>query len=213
MIALTNKEVRLCAHPTSIVFSFLGCLVIVPAYPYTVIFMFGCLAPYLTMLNARETNDAWYTAVLPVTKRESVAAKFTLTAAFQLFQLLISVPFVLLRVTLDIPNNPVGIDATVAWYGFGLVIYAVFDLVFLTTFYKSGYRAGMAFILAAIPMAMLMLAAEATAYIPALVWLDSYDSEHLLKQLPILIAGAACYAAALLAAYRISAKRFEKVDL
>lgn len=54
---LLYKELTLAAHPTSIVFAFLGCLVIVPAYPYTVIFMFGCLALYLTLLYARETNE------------------------------------------------------------------------------------------------------------------------------------------------------------
>ena len=75
MMTLLYKEIRLAAHPTSIVFTFLGCLVLVPSYPYSVIFMFGCLAPYITFLNARETNDAWYTAILPVTKRESVLGK------------------------------------------------------------------------------------------------------------------------------------------
>ena len=53
---LLYKELALAAHPTSIVFAFLGCLVIVPAYPYTVIFMFGCLAPYLTFQYARENQ-------------------------------------------------------------------------------------------------------------------------------------------------------------
>lgn len=57
MMALLYKELRLAAHPTSIVFAFLGCLVLVPAYPYSVIFLFGCLAPYITFVNARETND------------------------------------------------------------------------------------------------------------------------------------------------------------
>lgn len=71
MMTLLYKEMRLVAHPTSIVFAFLGCLVLVPSYPYSVIFMFGCLAPYITFLNTRETNDGWYTAVLPVTKREA----------------------------------------------------------------------------------------------------------------------------------------------
>ena len=69
MMTLLHKEILLVAHPTSIVFALLGCLVLVPAYPYSVIFMFGCLAAYITFLNARETNDVWYTAVLPVTKR------------------------------------------------------------------------------------------------------------------------------------------------
>ena len=90
MMALLYKELRLAAHPTSIVFAFLGCLVLVPAYPYSVIFLFGCLAPYITFVNARETNDLWFTAVLPVTKRESVLGKCLLVVSFQLFQLLFS---------------------------------------------------------------------------------------------------------------------------
>lgn len=213
MKTLVYKEIRLAAHPTSIVFSFLGCFVLVPAYPYSVIFLFGCLAPYITFLNARETNDAWYTAILPVTKRESVLAKCLLVVCFQLFQLLFSIPFVFLRNALKIANNPVGLDATLAWYGFGLVVYAVFDFVFLPTFYKSGYKAGKAFLAAAVPLAVLMIGTEATAHIPALAWLDSFRSEHLWQQLPILAAGIVCYSVIVPLAYRISAKRFEKVDL
>ena len=213
MMTLLYKEMRLAAHPTSIVFAFFGCLVLVPSYPYSVIFMFGCLAPYITFLNMRETNDVWYTAVLPVTKRESVLGKCLLVVSFQLFQLLFSIPFALLRNVLNIANNPVGLDATVAWYGFGFILYAVFDLVFLTAFYKNGYKVGTSFILAAIPMVFLMVAIEATAYIPALAWMDSYQPKHLLMQLPILIAGLVCYGVLVPFAYQISAKRFEKVDL
>lgn len=213
MMTLLYKEIRLAAHPTSMVFAFLGCLVLVPAYPYSVIFLFGCLAPYLTFLNARETNDAWYTAVLPVTKRESVLGKCLLSACFQLFQLLFSVPFAILRAALQIENNPVGLDATLAWYGFGLMVYAAFDLVFLPAYYKTGYKAGKAFLLAAIPMVLLMGAVEMTGYLPALAWMDSCQPAFWRMQLPILLAGAVCYAAALPLAYRISAKNFEKVDL
>lgn len=213
MMTLLNKELRLAAHPSSLVFTFLGCLVLVPAYPYSVIFLFGCLAPYLTFVNARETNDTWYTVLLPVTKGESVRGKCLLTVSFQLFQLLFSVPFAFLRNILHIANNPVGLDATLAWYGFGLLVYAVFDLVFLPTFYKSGYKAGKAFLLAAIPLIVLMAAVEATTRIPALAWLDSSQPEHLLRQLPILITGVICYAALLPLACRSSVKHFEKVDL
>ena len=97
MMTLLYKELRLAAHPASLVFACLGCLVLVPAYPYSVIFLFGCLAPYITFLHARETNDAWYTAVLPVTKRESVLGKCLLVLVFQVCQLVFSVPFALLR--------------------------------------------------------------------------------------------------------------------
>ena len=212
-MTLLYKEMRLVAHPTSIVFAFLGCLVLVPSYPYSVIFMFGCLAPYITFFSFLETNDGWYTAVLPVTKRESVLGKCLLAVFFQLFQLLFSIPFVLLRNVLNIANNPVGLDATVAWYGFGLILYAVFDCVFLTAFYKNGYKVGKSFIFAAIPMVFLMVSIEATAYIPALVWMDSYQPEDLIIQLPILVIGFICYGVIITLAYRIAAKRFEKVDL
>lgn len=211
MMTLLYKELRLCAHLTSVVFAFLGCLVLVPAYPYSVIFLFGCLAPYITFVNARETNDAWYTATLPVTKRESVRAKCLLIVSLQLFQLLFSIPFTLLRRALGVSNNPVGLDATLAWYGFGLMIYAAFDLAFFPAFYKSGYKAGKAFIVASVPMLLGMIAAESTAHIPALAWLDS--DAHWRRQLPVLAAGMACYAALLPLACRISEGRFERVDL
>lgn len=213
MTALLYKEMRLTAHPTAIVFVFLGCLVLVPAYPYSVIFLFGSLAVCTTFLNTRETNDIWFTAVLPVTKRESVLGKCLLVVFFQTGQLLFSIPFVLLRSLLSLENNPVGLDATIAWYGFGLILYAVFDLVFFTTFYQSGYKAGKSFLLAAIPMLVLMVAMEAAAHIPAFAWLDCCRPEDLLRQLPILTAGIACYGVLVPLAYRISANRFEKVDL
>ena len=213
MTNLLYKEWKLVAHPTSIVFAFLGCLVLVPSYPYSVIFLFGCLAPYVTFTNARETNDVWYTAVLPITKRESVLGKYFLVASIQLFQLLFSIPFVFLRNALKIANNPVGLDATPAWYGFGLIIYAVFDWIFLSAFYKSGYKIGKAFIQASIPMVLLMVLVETTAHIPALGWMDSFYPEHLWMQLPVLMAGIVCYAVLLALSYWISVKRFEKVNL
>lgn len=210
---LLYKELSLAAHPTSIVFSFLGCLVIVPSYPYTVIFMFGCLAPYITFLYARETNDAWFTAILPITKKESVKGKCMLIVSIQLFQLLISIPCVILRRFLQIQNNPVGIDATIAWYGLGLIIYSIFDLVFFPTYYKNGYKAGKAFVIAAIPMLLLMIAVESSVRFPSFVWLDSYVLSDFLRQTPILFIGIISYITLLSLAYRISSRRFENVDL
>ncbi len=212
-MTLLYKEIRLAIHPTSIVFAFLGCLVLVPAYPYSVIFMFGCLAPYITFLNARETNDAWYTAILPVTKRESVLGKCLLIVSVQIFQLLFSVPFALLRNAFNIENNPVGLDATLAWYGFGLIVYSVFDLVFFPSFYKNGYKAGKAFILASIPMAVLMVGLESVAQIPGFAWLDSCKPKDLMMQLPVFFVGIICYLTFLSLAYRISVKYFDRVDL
>ena len=92
-------------------------------------------------------------------------------------------------------------------------MYAVFDFIFLTTFYKSGYKVGKSFVFAAIFMVLLMVSVEATAHIPALVWMDSCQSENLLMQLPILVVGIICYGVLIPLAYRISARHYENVDL
>lgn len=210
---LLYKELALAAHPTLFVFTLLGCLVIVPAYPYTVIFLFGCLAPYITLMYARENNDAWYTAVLPVTKRDIVRAKCRLILCAQLGQLLLSVPFALLRSRLPIPNNPVGLDATAAWYGFGLMIFALFDLIFFPAYYRSGYKAGKSFLLAMLPVVPAMLAVEGLSHVPALAWMDSCAPRDLYRQLPVLLAGGILYGISLWAACRIAQRRFEHVDL
>lgn len=210
---LLYKEFMLAAHPSLIIFTLLGCLVIVPAYPYSVIFMFGCLAPFITFMFARENNDAWFTAVLPVKKQETVKAKCLLIISVQLGQLVISIPFAVLKIAFNIPNNPVGMDATVGWYGFGLVIFAVFDFVFFPAYYKSGYKAGKAFLAAMIPVVLLMTVVEGIIYVPQLAWLDSTAPENLIRQLPILAFGILFYACGVFLAYHIAAKRFEKVDL
>lgn len=213
MMKLLYKELALAAHPTLFIFTFLGCLVIVPSYPYTVIFLFGCLAPYITFMFARENNDAWYTAVLPVKKSEIVKAKCGLIISAQIGQLLVSIPFAVLRSLLGIPNNPVGLDATLSWYGIGLVIFSLFDLTFFPAYYKSGYKAGKSFLHALLPVIPIMLLDETAVHFPSLAWLDSTAPENLILQLPILLFGLVCYACLLPLSCRIASKRFQKVDL
>ena len=73
-----------------------------------------------------------------------------------------------LRRILEVENNPVGIDATIAWFGFGLMIYGIFDLIFFPAYYRNGYKAGRAFIIAAIPMLLMMVIVEGAVRIPQL---------------------------------------------
>ena len=52
---LLYKEFALAAHPSLFIFTFLGCLVIVPAYPYSVIFyVWLSCAIYYVYVRKRE---------------------------------------------------------------------------------------------------------------------------------------------------------------
>lgn len=144
----------------------MGALTLVPAYPYGVVFFFGCLGIFQTFINARENKDAFFTAALPVNKRDVVRAKCQLLAAAQLGQLLLTVPFALLRVVLLPNGNPAGIEANVAYFGCGLLIYAAFNAVFLISFYKTAYKAGKAFLLGVIPVTLGIGVMETLAHVP-----------------------------------------------
>ena len=72
MMTLLYKEIRLAAHPSLFLFLGMGALTLVPAYPYGVVFFFGCLGIFQTFINARENKDAFFTAALPVNKRDVV---------------------------------------------------------------------------------------------------------------------------------------------
>jgi hypothetical protein len=213
MFNMLYKEIRLSAHPNLFIFTLLGMLVIVPAYPYGMVFIFGCLGPYITMMYGRETNDIYYTALLPVKKTDIVKTKCLLFVLAQMTQILISLPFAILRVYILPDGNPAGIEANLAYYGFGFIIYAAFNMIFLTTFFKTAYKAGKAFLLAIIPATFCMILMEVLVHFPKFKWLDSTKAYDLLKQSPILVIGIVFYTIVMLLTYRVSANRFKKVDL
>lgn len=213
MFNLLYNELRLAAHPTLYVFMLMGALIIIPSYPYSVVFLFGCLAPFITILFGRETRDTYYTALLPVRKSDVVKGKCLMIVFVQLGELLFSVPFAILRTHLFTEGNQVGLEANVAYYGFGFLCFALFNLIFLTQFYKTAYKAGKSFILAMIPVSVVMVGMETLSHVPSLQWLNSVESDMLRLQLPILAAGIFLYLFATIGAYHLATGYFDKVDL
>ena len=54
MKALLYKQLRLVCHPMTPVFCLFGIMVIIPNYPYTVIFFYVTLGLFFSFLNMRE---------------------------------------------------------------------------------------------------------------------------------------------------------------
>lgn len=213
MSELLYKELRLAIHPSLYIFMCMGALVLIPAYPYGVVFFFGCLGLFQSFMFDRETRDVFYTALLPRPKRDVVKGKLLLAVFSQMVQLALSLPFAFLR-TLYLPDgNPVGMEPNAAWYGCGLMIYGIFNFVFFTQFYKTAYKAGVAFLTALIPTTLGIIAMEAAVHFPGLEWLDGMDSASLLRQVPVLLTGAAVYAGTWFWTCAVAARRFEQVDL
>ena len=50
MFDLLGKELRLAAHPSIYIFIWLGALALIPAYPYGVVFFFGMLGIFQSIM-------------------------------------------------------------------------------------------------------------------------------------------------------------------
>lgn len=88
-------------------------------------------------------------------------ARFSTIVTLQLLQALVCVPFMLLRRGYAEINNPVGIEANLAFLGFGFMLMGLFDLVFLPMHYKNGYDLGKPFVISSIVLFFAIVLLEA----------------------------------------------------
>lgn len=214
MGALLYKQFRLVCHPMTWVFAFFGVMLLIPAYPYTVVFFYVTLGLFFSFMQGREQRDTDFSALLPVRKRDTVTAATCFCAIVECAALVIAVPFAMIGAKIN-PHggNPVGLDGNVALFAAALLIFAVFNGVFLPTFYRTGYKVGTAYLKAMLPTAVVMLLCEALPHFPALQWLNDTSATGNLQQLPLLLGALAIYFAVLPLTTRVAAKRYEKVDL
>lgn len=217
MQALIIKEFRLAKHPTLFIFPFLALMLLIPAYPYYVAFIYTCLSIFFIFLQGRENKDIFFTASLPVAKRDVVKARCVFIVVIELVQILVAIPCAIIspRINPNPQGNAVGIEANVAFFGFVFIMYALFNLLFLPVFYKTAYRAGFALLISGLAISIYVLAIEIVIQlVPVLKSaLDSVEPARQLAQLPILAAGILIYILTMLLAFRLSANRFAKVDL
>lgn len=214
MTALLYKQLRLVCHPMTPVFCLFGIMVLIPNYPYTIIFFYVMLGLFFTFLNIREQKDIYYSAILPVPKRDTVKAGCVLVTLVELLSLAVLVPCALLAVRLQPgKDNLVGMDPNLALFVAGFLLYAVFNAVFLPSFYANGYKVGIAFLKAVIPTTLVMMVLEALPHFPALTWLDDMDAATQVRLLPYFVAAVLLYGIGTVLTFRRAAAQYEKVDL
>ena len=214
MKALLYKQFRLVCHPMTLVFCLFGIMVLIPNYPYTVIFFYVMLGLFFTFLNIREQKDIYYSALLPVPKRDTVKAGCAFVVIIEVLSLVVLIPCSLLAVHLQPgKDNLVGLDPNLALLAAGFLLYAVFNAVFLPSFYANGYKVGIAFLKAVIPTTLAMIVLEALPHFPALTWLDDLDAATQLRLLPVLIGSVLIYAGGMALTFWRAAAQYEKVDL
>jgi hypothetical protein len=212
---LLYKEFKLSVHLTSYLFLPLGLMLLIPNYPYAVAFFYQTLGVFFMFLNGNTNNDIYFTALLPIRKRDAVKARVLVVIIFELLQIVTSVPIAMLRNTFMAPENAAGMDLNAAFYGLVFVMFGIFNMVFLPAFYKTAYKTGQPFVLACIAMTAFVGIAEAAIHlVPG--WqavIDTTDPTYLPQQAAVLLAGIVLAALLTVLSTRQSIKRFEQLDL
>lgn len=214
-MTLLKKEWKLVMMPVPLLFLLLSGLVLIPNYPYYVTFFYTTLGIFLMLQSARENRDVYYMALLPITKREMVKARFSLVLSVEALQILVCVPFLLIRASYGSVKNAVGIEANIAFLGLSLVLLGLFNRIFFPMHYKNAYDLGKPFVVSSAVLAVSIFVLEALQHVlPYLSTVcDSYAPEDQLRQLPVLLGGAVVFALLTLRSFRLSVSRFENADL
>ncbi len=213
---LLYKELRLALQAPAALFLLLSAMLIIPNYPYYVTFFYTALGIFFCCQLGRENNDVYYTLTLPVRKRDAVTARFLLAALLEAAQLLIAVPFALLRQSFSgLGGNAVGMDANIALFGLSALMLGLFNLSFFPAYYKDPRKVGVPFVKGCIVVFVFIVAAEVCAHaVP--FFRDKLDTMHgafLPENLAVLAAGLVLWALLTLLAWKTSVRRFEKLDL
>lgn len=212
---LLFKEFKLAFHPSLLIFPLLGALLLVPSYFYFFAFIYLFIGIGNMFMMGRGNQDILFSVLLPVRKRDTVKARVLMIVIMELIQIVLAVPFAIIAAKINPQGNSVGIDANIAFFGFLFGMYALFNVIFLTRFYQTGYKIAMGMFLACAAVAVYILAVEASLYIfePVRLALDTLTSANLAAQVIVLAAGIAVFIIANMYAYKKAADNLEKVDL
>ena len=212
---LLMKEWKLCMHPTGYIMLLCAALILVPGYPYGVSCFYMGLAIYFICLTARENHDAAYTLTLPVTRREAVKARILFCTALEVADLLLMGVFILIKKAIGDTPNPAGLDAGLALIGEGMIIFALFNMIFFPMYYRDINKPGKAFMFAAAAVFLWIIMEVVGSYTIPFVRdvLDQPDPRNMSDKALFTFGGLALFIAGTARSIQASAKRFEEQDL
>lgn len=217
MRTLLKKEFHLSASILSYLFLLAAFMVLLPGYPILCGVFFITLGIFQSFQSAREANDIVYSALLPIAKHDVVKGKYLFSVFIELSGFLVMTALTVIRMTLlsssAVYRQNALMNANPFFLGMALLIFAMFNWVFIGGFFRTAYQFGKPFVLYIIVCFLLIGLAETLHHIPGLAAVNAFGFDHLPLQLSLLLGGAVLYVLVTVFSYRASCARFEKIDL
>lgn len=216
MKKLFYKEMKLSANPLTYWFIAFSAMTMIPSYPILVGSFFICLGIFHTYQQIREYDDVTYTVMLPVKKRDIVTAKYLFVlfielTAFILCTLLTIIRMKILGTAVPYATNQL-MNANMAYLGYIMIVFAVFNSIFLAGFFKTTYKIGKPFFIFCVVSFIIIIMGEILHHIPELESLNN-PSNLSIPQVVIFAIGVVVFMLCTWLSYQKAVKDFEGIDL
>lgn len=215
MMKLLKKEIKLSAVPLSFLFIAFGVMAMIPNYPILLGAFFICFGIFHSFQATRENGDIFYSAMLPVRKADVVVSKYAFVLFIQLMGLICTTVFTLVRMIAIGDVTPYAenslMNANIAFLGYFMMEYALFNSLFLGNFFKTAYKIGVPFIAFAVGTFILIGVGETMHHIPGLEGLN-INGFALVQLVPFGL-GIVLWFAITMISMNQSIKTFERIDL
>ena len=213
---LFYKEMKLSANPLTYLFIAFSAMTMIPSYPILVGSFFICLGIFHTYQQIREYDDVTYTVMLPVKKRDIVTAKYLFVlfielTAFILCTLLTIIRMKILGTAVPYATNQL-MNANMAYLGYTMIVFAVFNSIFLAGFFKTTYKIGKPFFIFCVVSFIIIIMGEILHHIPDLESLNN-PSNLSMPQVVIFAIGIVVFMLCTWLSYQKAVKDFEGIDL
>ena len=217
MKEILKKELRLSALPLTYLFIGFGFMTLLPGYPILCGAFFITLGIFQSFQSAREANDIVYSALLPIAKGDVVKGKYQFVMMIELCGMILMAVLTVVRMTVlrdfaAYRHNAL-MNANPFYLAMALVIFGLFNVIFVGGFFRTAYKLGKPFILHIVVTFFVIGIAEALHHIPGLEMLNAFGFDHLALQLSLLLTGAALYGILTYLSYRKARADFERIDL
>lgn len=217
MLNILAKEARLSASVLAYWFIAFGAMFMLPGYPVLCGAFFVTLGIYQSFQHAREANDLVFSALLPIAKADVVKGRYLFVCMVELGGLCVMATAVALRMFVfadaAVYEANALMNANCFALGAALLVFGLFNSIFVGGFFKTGHRLGRPFLIYIAACFATIAAAEAAHHIPGLGALNAFGTAHMGLQLGLLAAGALAYAGLTYLAHRRACYHFERIDL
>ena len=213
---LIYKEFKVATPLLTFLFLGFTLMTFIPGYPILCGAFFVCFGIFQGYQYCRESGDIAYSILLPVRKTDVVKAKYLSVWILQMIAFVFFTIFTLIRMiflsTADIYVQNALMGANFVFLGYVLLVFALFNGVFLGGFFKTAYNTGKYFVYFIIYCFLMIIVLEVVHHFPGMKWLNTLDFTNFRMQMTVLLCGLTVYISLSILSCRIAKRRFEKID-